>query len=136
MAPITEKGSVLVLVLALLGLTSLAVVHAGQVQQQQVQETVRQIQLAELHVYASTVLRHAGIMLEQGHTNTTSWSDAWQLPSAIQVHIELQQSQCPNQQPGCYQVHLTLEGRGGVRLERSRKYWAEAGCGQHWEWPK
>ncbi|RUO43042.1 hypothetical protein CWE15_06475 [Aliidiomarina taiwanensis] len=133
MATLTEKGSVLVGVLALLSISTLALLHGAQVQQQQLQATVYDTHQAELQVYARSILRHAGVMLEQGHKDTEQWQAAWQLPSAIQVSLALQESLCPDQKPGCYQVELILEGRAGTRLERRRHYWAEAGCGQLWE---
>lgn len=136
MAPVTERGSVLVVVLALLGLSTLVLVNAAHVQQSQMQQTVVATQQAELQVYARSILRHAGIMLELGHSDTAEWQSAWQLPNAIQAEIELEETQCPNEHNGCYRVDLILTGRGGARLERRRHYWAEAGCGHPWEEPE
>lgn len=139
-----QQGSVLMVVLVTLAVSSLVLAETVLDHQQRLQQELERTHLAELHIVANSVFDQAGLVLESGimeeantsagqNINNEGWPTQWQLPQGIKSSVELLTEHCPEHYPGqCYRIVLTLYGRGGTSLQRQQKYWAEPGCGSAW----
>lgn len=131
---IKQQGSVLVLVLALLAVSSLVFVENVQGKQRQMHEELERTHLAELQVVAQSVFIQAALVLEQSYSETQQWPAHWQVPAGIKAHAELITEPCPSEhKEECYKVELTLYGRGATSLKRSQRYWGDPSCGGLWD---
>ena|SRR5690554_726881 len=125
-----QQGSVLVVVLALLAVSSLVLVDNMHNKQRRLHEELERTHLAELQVVAKSVFIQAGLELEQNYSETQQWPQHWQVPAGIDAHVQLVTEPCPSEQKEeCYKVELTLYGRGGTSLKRSQRYWGDPSCG-------
>ncbi|MCO4321673.1 hypothetical protein [Aliidiomarina quisquiliarum] len=131
-----QQGSVILLVLGTLAVSSLVLADTVLDHQQRLQQELERTYLAELHIVAQSVFDQAGLVLEAGLISGQahpSWPTQWQVPQGITYRAELSPESCPGNYPGhCYRIELTLYGRGGTSLQRQQKYWGEAGCGSAW----
>ncbi len=138
-----QQGSILIVVLAALAVSSLALADHLQEKQRRLHSELERTHLAELQVVANSVFAQVGQRLEQSEHDLPEWPIHWQVPQGIEPRVQLIQEACPNEHPlqekgRCYKVELTLYGRSGTRLQRSQRYWGDPACGGAWleeSWP-
>lgn len=128
-----QQGSVLIVVLAVLGISSLLLADTIRHSQNRLQSELERSHLTELQIVAKSVFAQAAIELEQHYSEGATWPAQWQVPTGIEPRVELVSEPCPESYPGqCYKINLTLYGRGNTSLQRSQQFWGEPGCGSAW----